>query len=834
MSYLADLIKRQQEKNKKKQPQAPQPIISIQQPVNNQRVSVVPSQDNRRVVIGPAQDNRTIVVPRQSAPVYGPPSPQPKVEIKPLPDTRPVIVPTRPSPITLPGSPLYQPSRIDQKLIQTPSYGAELLRKATGQDLLPGVYDASGKIAGPYAPPKKSLWETAKSLVSDYTDARQALGESVMRGASKVPGALKTAGIAIVDYVDAEGTRRSTAIERGQQKTSDFLVHDVAQATARNVSSVFATIYAEPGETEIPTNQSQQGRILYGGEPIKVLSKRITDNESAQTAFVGKTGAKITAPLTVFGSILFDVLTGGQGKTAEKVIAKLADVEKILPILKNLGYEDDIAEALAAKLVSKNTAAEVRTTLQAGAKVQDARRAAAAEAGSISLAVDKGGTKVYMELSAEEQKYFANELGKFPGESGLYLDATAKEGAEKVSREEFLQMAPEARKAFDEFATGARKADNIVEAPVAQVPVEDLITRAETRNPIVDRVLEFFSPIKRTSEKVQTAYRNLVSSSLEAKAVANVVAKSLKFIPEKEGLQILVDYTKGKATKYTDDIKKVFDKLYDLAKAKGLDVPYRTNYLPQVWVNTAEEVKIAAAKFMREMGVSDNIIKSYLDESAQLPENLAKKLNMNASFTQQRLFPDYETGIKYGLKPKYTNPAQLAGYYREELDTVVANRKFIEDLKKTGDLVTSENKIAGYRVVENLPGAGRNTYYAKPEVASVLNGIFRNENALTWPERLVRFTAKVSKKAQEIALSAGVPYTNINFFSMGQAIKEVTAGNFKAITAFLRANSMARSVKFFEENQPFLKMMAEDGLDLSNHVGSWEKMYKTLSADKSF
>ncbi len=110
----------------------------------------------------------------------------------------------------------------------------------------------------------------------------------------------------------------------------------------------------------------------------------------------------------------------------------------------------------------------------------------------------------------------------------------------------------------------------------------------------------------------------------------------------------------------------------------------------------------------------------------------------------------------------------------------------------------------------------------------MVNGLFRDEEALGFGASLARFAAGVSKKAQEIALSAGVPKTQINFFSMGQLIKEMTSGNFKAILPYLRANFNTKSINYFRDNQDVMKRMAEQGIDLGSTIAGYDKLYDSL------
>jgi len=93
----------------------------------------------------------------------------------------------------------------------------------------------------------------------------------------------------------------------------------------------------------------------------------------------------------------------------------------------------------------------------------------------------------------------------------------------------------------------------------------------------------------------------------------------------------------------------------------------------------------------------------------------------------------------------------------------------------------------------------------------MLNGLFRDENTLTFGQELLKTGATVSKKMQEIALSAGVPKTNINFFTIGQGSRKLTSGNVKAISALVRSNFNSASIRFFTQKSGHAGANGEPG-----------------------
>lgn len=333
-------------------------------------------------------------------------------------------------------------------------------------------------------------------------------------------------------------------------------------------------------------------------------------------------------------------------------------------------------------------------------------------------------------------------------------------------------------------------------------------------------------PLKSQPGDVQVAFKQWLSRKLVGREMAN---EAVSILPSagKHDWQAILDYQAGKPNQAIAD---AFDDIFDEATDRGLKLPYRTNYLPQIYKNEPAEIDKAVAAYMRDQGVADDTVKQFLD-GKDIPEDLARRLKLNASFTNKRVFPDYATALKYGLKPRYTNAGQLLAHYRQEMENTLANRDFLDSLVTNGRLVPAEAAGRDFKPI-TLAFSSKG-YYAEPGLARMLNGLFRDEGNLSFGERLIQLAGEASKKAQEITLSGGIPKTSFNFFSLGQAIKEITSGNFKAIPAFLRSQSNSRSLQYFIDNQDTLQRMARQGVDLGDRLGSFESTYKNLVANRS-
>lgn len=350
----------------------------------------------------------------------------------------------------------------------------------------------------------------------------------------------------------------------------------------------------------------------------------------------------------------------------------------------------------------------------------------------------------------------------------------------------------------------------------------------ETSKPtgLFNKLKQSLVPLKYVDEKTNEIFTNWSRKVSRSKVIADEAIANVPDLPGEAGLNTILKYESGKFTPFNSSLKEVFDDFYKEGVERGLNIEYRANYLPQVYANTPEQVKVAVGKYMKDIGVEDDLIKAYLEGVQELPTEISRRLGINPFFTKERVFPDYMTAMKYGLKPKYNNPFHLIAHYKEQLERSIANRELLDQLAFDGKILPLEIAPRSWKAVE-FPFSPKG-YYAEPKVADLINGLFRDESNLGVGSELAKFTAGISRKAQEIALSAGVPMTQINFFSIGQLVKEMTSGNFKSIVPFLRSNFNSKSIAYFKANQDVMRRMAENGIDLGGTIARYDNLYKNL------
>lgn len=526
------------------------------------------------------------------------------------------------------------------------------------------------------------------------------------------------------------------------------------------------------------------GRLFLGPEPVKAPATRVAEGEQDLKKYGLDKAALPLAFAGVVGGTALDLLPG-PGKTTKKVGKEV--VEKVTE-----RSAKDIAES----------------------QLDDIYKQLKTSRDKIFNDVNFG--KADIQDGPEIDRIISNiEKGKHTQDDLL----TAREILRRNQVAESLRPTINVEGKPTRLANYLEGLRNNPEAGFVKAPE---LTDIEAYNKLQDSL----KPVRQLDNDTQKIFDDLYQGRLSAHELGNKEAAKLA-VPEKQGLQTILDYQKGVETPYSAQIKKVFDDLFQEANVRDLDVLYRQNYLPQVYQESKEEVAQALGKYLKDLGVSPETVDAYL-KGKELPESVITGLKLNPDFIKERVFPNYETAMKYGLTPKYSNPAQLAGYYRDQLETVIANKKFLDNLSATGKIGPVEMAQEDW-VPVNLPFSYKG-FFAEPKLGKVLNNLFGDVSPQGFGQYLTSGVATLSGKAQEISLSGGIPATNVNFFSIGQLIKQLTAGDVSALPAFIRANFNGKSLKFFEKNTHYLEMMANQGIDVSHRIGTYQNAYKTLKS----
>ena len=267
-----------------------------------------------------------------------------------------------------------------------------------------------------------------------------------------------------------------------------------------------------------------------------------------------------------------------------------------------------------------------------------------------------------------------------------------------------------------------------------------------------------------------------------------------------------------------------FEDMYTEGNRRGLDIAHQENYVLQVWRETGENIRNIIAKRMAAQGVDKQTVEGYLNGTDELDKATADKLKLNPSFSKEKVVPDYRTGIAMGLHPKYENPVQLIAYYRQEMEHAIANRDLAKNLIKNGDLIplTEESNKPKNWAETSVFGK---SYWAPNNLANFLNDYLRDEDNLSWDQKVAKNVATASHIIQNVGLMSGIPGTTLQAFPMSLLYTETLGyGNFKAFKPWLVANSSKLTSSWIESNWKYIKMMAEDGVPVGNLAqGEWNK-----------
>lgn len=353
----------------------------------------------------------------------------------------------------------------------------------------------------------------------------------------------------------------------------------------------------------------------------------------------------------------------------------------------------------------------------------------------------------------------------------------------------------------------------------------------------VERVFHSLAPIKRTDAETQKIYNRWISRLYVGREKANNERED--FVERFGSIHLDTGraYERGEDPAESGKISSLFEAMYGEAKKRGIDVKHREFYLPLVWGNSKKEIIEAMSAKMKDVLEAETNaekredIQARLDEYKAMLESMTEEeintaLMLNPSFAKMRGFENYDEGIEYGLTPKYDTVEQLAAHYRSKLEEAVANRKFLSELQAAGKIKTVDEAPSTWEAIKT-PFSSKG-YMAPPELARTLNGLFRDEANLSTGEAAVRNAAGLSKMMQEIKLSAGIPNSPANFFVFGQMVKDLVALDPKTFRAAYASFFTPKTLEFFREHRPFMRMMAESGIDVSNRTGNWKSVYRTF------
>lgn len=605
--------------------------------------------------------------------------------------------------------------------------------------------------------------------------------------------------------------------------TKDVAV-GVAQGLARDFASTGLTLTDWAGKQKEYTPTDKMDKILLGEEPVK--SFRGTGEEMLKS--VGLKGDNKYIATAVGGiSPLLDVLGGGGEKSGVKAgleaIAKTTIEKDIGKELVKMGVEKELIPTLSKTLKNLTKPEEVKNAIKSA--VEEFKGIKPPVKGEIPK------NKITLEQVSKEAKEYPN-AGNFS-----YI-ANRKYG---ISSEKATEIWNKANKKSVDITKPAQVSTFERRGVPKETPKIDSITKKKQEMP--PEIKEKYFPAKdipinkgKAKDLTKIWRRNILKGQEEAQSVYLDTKSKLG---EHDNFDTVLKHEKGEAHPKRGEIEGRFENMRKEAEKRlGIEVEKRKNYVPQVYKNSPEEVKRAVGKYMEDNGVPKEIIDSYLEGIDKLPEEVSRTLGLNPFFKHERVLPDYNTAMKYGITPKYDSVSQLTAHYWESLKKIESNQQLVRDLVENGEMFTAREQGT---VAVNVPYSDL-SYYAKPKTANYLNDVFRVEEGLGIVQKGIKYGSKINKALQELVLSGGIPKTNLNFYTFGVAIKDLTAGlgnlatlrfgkaftNLKGVSNFIRSNFNGRSIKWFAEKEEILNKMAGEGIDISRRIGKYKETNRGL------
>lgn len=233
-------------------------------------------------------------------------------------------------------------------------------------------------------------------------------------------------------------------------------------------------------------------------------------------------------------------------------------------------------------------------------------------------------------------------------------------------------------------------------------------------------------------KNIMDDFANYVNK-VRASSVEGLI-KRLEFADlDSKGLQGIVDFQAGLKTGRFADVARYLDDKFASNKKVLKNLEYQKNYLPQLWNNTPEEIQ----------------------------KVFGNRISRNPSFTFSKVIPDYVTGIKAGLSPKFETVGELVGWYEKASNKAVADVTYFERLAKD-NLIMPKGKapldwvtLSEDRFPKLTTTYGGHTYSgsykAPPDLAKLIN------NYLNPGADVARIPAEFATRAKNITLSFGVP-----------------------------------------------------------------------------
>lgn len=265
--------------------------------------------------------------------------------------------------------------------------------------------------------------------------------------------------------------------------------------------------------------------------------------------------------------------------------------------------------------------------------------------------------------------------------------------------------------------------------------------------------------------EVKTLFQDWVNARHATKVEGYLKNKEFADLNNK-GMEGFFEFQAGNKTGRYGDVKKYFDNKYHELQKNGVEFHYKSDYLPQLWNNTPEEIQ----------------------------QVFGRSLGTRPSFTLESVIKNYQEGLNAGLKPKFSTIGELAGWYEERANKALADVGFFNKLGKDAMIQPSNKAPQNWvtidpdrfpKVTVNIDNKEyRGVYKAPPELASAINNYLRDPQ-FKFLEAVSNYVSRV----KNVTLNFGIPGTAINAHGINTLARHTLFGTgSNPISRFLTAS----------------------------------------------
>lgn len=437
------------------------------------------------------------------------------------------------------------------------------------------------------------------------------------------------------------------------------------------------------------------------------------------------------------------------------------------------------------------------------------------------------------ELIKEEEE-FKDDISEFKEmRRGEILDVKDEKALDKISDKavKAISRELELENRRKEFNIAQKKVDT--EFAKAQDKKNKL--KAERDKPVESTkpsVIKSLNPKSHLDPETQKIYTKFANQMAEANVVGikykNKFKEADKLGAKAYDMYQLIGNAPGQK-----EIQNNLTRIYQHAKTHGFpDLPHRTNYLPQMYEGTHDKIpaldarKQMATERLTKEGATKEEIEKYI-KALEENQDQSVHLKKNAFFQKYKTFSSYAEAAEFGYYPKYTKISDLLGVYEKlELETT-ATRTLIDDLAESGKIQVEQVAPHDWQPIKYGPH-GIKGYWAPPKIANFLDNLFQGHENMGTTDAVFLAAADLSRFGQNLALSGGIPFTSVNFFTFGILNKELLRGNLKAFKAFTTANSDKATVESLQNDYKYIEMMVRNGIPFRSISGVKKENYETI------